>query len=1279
MQKDIRYWCGAGSVVHQAGSAPGPQPQRGPPSTTGQNVGREGGGNNENIRDSTNRGATLVLSQWNAEGVRNKKPELQEFLYKNKVDIICIQETHLTEAHRFFVRGYQEFRNDRKNRTKGGVITFVKNTLPATEISRSSENSCTEFIVIKVVLPDKEISIVNAYCPSDRDLELNAFTITDNTIIMGDFNSHSPSWGYEKLDSRGETIEDWIIENQFILINKPDDEPTYWSRAWKKTSTPDIAFTTEEIQKMTSREVCDQLGGSDHRPVLIKVHQFLDGRSNFNKPSWNYKKADWNKFAELTNKYCKESPYSEKNNIHNNVKKFTSSILKAAKESIPRGRRQDYKPYWSDTMEELHENLTKTRENMEVFGTNESIAAHSQARQLYDEEKMKGNQKAWIEKTESLNLEKDGTKVWKLTKTLNEDYQETRKATVIKENNEHFTGKKAANKLAETFKENCHLNVPREKAEEIRHKIREESRKQEPNSCMSENFTIQELNKAIQKLKNKKAPGPDEITNEMIKHLGTFAKEQILEVINQSWNTGEFPSMWKEAIIIPLLKKGKDKTDKKSYRPISLLSCLGKTMERMVNNRLQYHLEKNGLINPFQSGYRKHRNTEDQVTYLTQEIENAFQQKMKTLAVFVDLTSAFDKVWKEGLLYKLLKKHISDKMYKWTRNFLFQRTARVRIDGYTSCLVKLREGVPQGGVISPTLFLIFIDDITDKLTSHISRALHADDLAVWTAAENISTAFVRMQMTVEKLGKWADEWMVTINRKKTEATVFSLSPKKEVINLKINGEVIPQQDTPTYLGVKLDRRLTWGPQISQMESKAVKKMAVMKKLSGTKWGANARILKQVYTGYVRPQLEYGATSWGTASKTNTSKLSKVQNASLRIITGGMKTSPICTMETTANIKPLEERRKEKSLIQSEKIKRLPTHPLHNKLKESTKNRLKRSSPNHLIKTNEKDITSALPSLKEATEILVDYEEWDNPNIKIETNVPGIGEKNEHGDHQLKNLTLEYIDTVYPQETWTQVYTDGSSENAVRNGGGGIHIRYPNGLVTDTSIATGKYSTNYRAESCAILHAAKTLNSSNNLTNSSVILTDCKSVLQSLESGEESKIFTEIKKELKELNEKTNIVLQWIPAHCGIPGNEKADKLSKDGSKSDQNCHSLSYKEAKTIIKSTLNENWNKDHANRNNDEIGKLNRTEQVIIFRLRTGHCRLLAHLYRLKISHTDECPCGTGTQTPEHLLQECPQYNDLREKTWNSDVGLEEKLYGSAAELQRTAEFVKHTGLTI
>ena len=118
---------------------------------------------------------------------------------------------------------------------------------------------------------------------------------------------------------------------------------------------------------------------------------------------------------------------------------------------------------------------------------------------------------------------------------------------------------------------------------------------------------------------------------------------------------GVVPAVWKEAIVIPVPKKGKDKKNPRSYHPISLLNCVGKLPERMVNRRLINHLESNNVLSPTQTDYRKYRSTEDQLAYLAQNIEDAFQEKRKVLAVFFDLSNAFDKVWKEGLLVKLLR------------------------------------------------------------------------------------------------------------------------------------------------------------------------------------------------------------------------------------------------------------------------------------------------------------------------------------------------------------------------------------------------------------------------------------------------------------------------------------------------------------------------------------------------------------------------------------------------------------------------------------------------
>ena len=151
---------------------------------------------------------------------------------------------------------------------------------------------------------------------------------------MGDFNSHSPSWGYDELDSKGDEVECWATNQQLILINKPQDPPTFYSRSWRTTSTPDLAFATDNIHKLCHREVYSQLGGSDHRPVTILVDQKTPVSTFKRVPIWNYKRADWDGFKQLAEEECMGLQLSEENMNHNAVL-FNNAILRAAKKSIP--------------------------------------------------------------------------------------------------------------------------------------------------------------------------------------------------------------------------------------------------------------------------------------------------------------------------------------------------------------------------------------------------------------------------------------------------------------------------------------------------------------------------------------------------------------------------------------------------------------------------------------------------------------------------------------------------------------------------------------------------------------------------------------------------------------------------------------------------------------------------------------------------------------------------------------------------------------------------------
>ena len=586
----------------------------------------------------------------------------------------------------------------------------------------------------------------------------------------------------------------------------------------------------------------------------------------------------------------------------------------------------------------------------------------------------------------------------------------------------------------------------------------------------------------------------------------------------------------------------------------------------------------------------------------------------------------------------------------------------------------LKEGVPQGGVLSPTLFLIYINDIIRKLPRNVLSAIYADDLVLWCTEESLATANYRLQEALRTIETWTKKWIVTINASKTTYTVFTLSTKNMTAKLILDGQRLPPEDNPTYLGVTFDKRLTWREQTEKTEARAKVRLALMKKLTSTSWGADAKVLKKLYVGRVRPTLEYGVTAWGTAAKSNFEKVSKVQNQATRTITGAMRSTPIQELETITGLESMETRRDTKILCQAAKFKRLPNHPMKDRISQLTKKKhLKRGSFIHQAKDREKGIQD-----------LQRQEPQNMPQAGtkpiVYCNVSGMGNKDEQSESVKRALALEQIQNNYPQESWTQVYTDGSAEQAVKNGGAGIYIKFPGRKEARLAIPTGHFSTNYKAEAEAITQGAQFVKQSPHTSSKIVFLSDAKSVLQAVKTSKD-KDLNKLLSALTSLIQTNTVVLQWIPSHCGIAGNEAADNLAKKGSAKDQTNRTTTYNEVRTHIKTNQHRKWLTQHPKFNkSDPYHHLTRSEQVIIIRLRTGHNRLNHHLFtKLKIGTTDLCPCQTGSMTAEHLLQTCPLHNTLRDQTWRRGTPLHRKLYGSLEDLRQTAAFTEMTGATI
>ena len=262
-----------------------------------------------------------------------------------------------------------------------------------------------------------------------------------------------------------------------------------------------------------------------------------------------------------------------------------------------------------------------------------------------------------------------------------------------------------------------------------------------------------------------------------------------------------------------------------------------------------------------------------------------------------------------------------------------------------------------------------------------------------------------------------------------------------------------------------------------------------------------------------------------------------------------------------------------------------------------------------------------------------------------------------------------IEEQYPKESWIHVYTDGSATNAVKNGGAGVLVMYPDGGQHTSGVATGKTCSNYAAEVEALIHSAQIIENSQNDCPQVVFLTDAQSVLEAYQNRK----LPDLENKLYEISKEKNIVLQWIPSHCGIPGNETADQLAKQGAKQEQSDRDATFEETKTLIKSIGKQKERKD-------DIHTLPRKTQVIIFRLRTGHNRLNQHMHRkFKLVPSPLCECGEEEQSTEHVLQRCKLLENIRKETWTVDTSLSTKLYGTREDLNKTTEFIVHAGLVV
>jgi len=397
-------------------------------------------------------------------------------------------------------------------------------------------------------------------------------------------------------------------------------------------------------------------------------------------------------------------------------------------------------------------------------------------------------------------------------------------------------------------------------------------------------FSSLELENALNQIRVKSAPGPDGINNKILKNLQLHGKKFLLFILNKSFIENDIPENWKKAKITMIPKKSNDPHNINNYRPISLTNSLVKLLERLIKNRLSEFLESNKLLSTYQSGFRANRCAMDNIFYFTQKCMMGFADDKKTGGIVFDIEKAFDKIWHEGLLIKLHNMKVPNTIANWIKNFLTDRTFFVSVNGSNSDLFPIKTGVPQGSILSPMLFSIFIDDIPLSLPNYpkLSGVLYADDLFTFYTDKNIKRVQIVLQMYLNRLQEWLERWRLKVAPHKCSYNIYSKSNRAvKLINIKIFGQAIGREVNPRYLGVLLDPRLTYETHINTMRDKCFRKMNFLRVMKHKKILNKTRVC--VYNAMIRSNIDFAAPVLGRINNSNQKRLKSIQYNSLRIM------------------------------------------------------------------------------------------------------------------------------------------------------------------------------------------------------------------------------------------------------------------------------------------------------------------------------------------------------------------------------------------------------------
>ena len=1143
---------------------------------------------------------TFSIFQWNCRTISSNISYLKQYVSTEQHHILALQSLNVNRFKLPKLDGYffppilQYSKNDRKISTCIYIRDDLEYSSCKSPIHKELENIFSSVVKIKVN-SQINVNILSVYYPIGPDETnsewLRSIDMNESWFILGDFNVHSYLWDKGCQNNSNNRFVENVLDSGCVILNDgritriPDT-------ATHQPSAIDLSLVSPNLAVNCNWEVGNDSLGSDHLPIIITLNEKIDVQVENDKvPKYCYDRADWNQF-QLHLNACDES-FMNTNNINEMYSNFTNSIHLAANKSIPIMRcshktKHHGNIWWSQQCEDAV-NLKKNTYKYWIKHRTDAAFQDMKKAKLDCNRIIALAKKVCFENfcKNEVSGSNDSKKVWKKVNEMKNGFKLPQ--CQIKVLNQEFpTPVEKAEELAKIFAKasnNSSLST-----EDLEKRICDENSNEykdpEPNNLLFVNseISLAEVKDAINSLGNKKAAvGSDGISYILLKHLPEQWIINFHVIINKCWKEDILPDSWKTSIIIPLLKSGKNRSDPTSYRPIALTSHSGKTMEKIILNRLTYFCEKNNIIPTNQAGFRKGRCTIDHLVKLSTQVKKQFARRKSTLATFFDVRKAYDRVWHSRLLFKLKNIGLSGHMYGYIKSFLDDRKIMTKVGNSYSTTYNTNMGIPQGSIISPLLFNILLFDLPKNVSNKVNIVQYADDIAMWI---NVSLKRKTSLYEIKHIQKVYQNELNNINmymktnglelaEDKTNMILFNngFGPKR-FPTFYIGAKELQYVSEIKFLGVYFTSKLQWKKHINYLLQKATKSFNLLKIISFNKWGQDTKNLIHLACSLVRSKLTYGQEIYFSAPKSHLNKLQSLDSRAIKFALG----IPVHTKTTeaykAAGILPLDEYRKlscAKYMVRASAVDNLTEPELHVRSdlhfpKRAQKVKILQTIATYtfdLFETSEINPYAVSPKL-----IYTPTPMWELRHAGFDIDYTDL-KKNEH-ENILAAIAREHIQDQYYHSL--KVYTDGSVLETGETGAGYV---IPD-LKIQNSFSLGKGYSVFTAELVAIIMVLNCIVNIQKDIFSVLLCVDSKSVLQSLSSSnskERNELTFEIKHIINTLISRGTLVnFCWVPSHCGILFNDWADKLAKQGAHNINSINitiPLSIKEMYTILEAKV--------------------------------------------------------------------------------------------------------------